>query len=614
MRKFKKMRRLLLVALMGVCGSIVYYSCGEKDNDPVIIPEIKLTAPADEASYSLQTAPNVSFQWTAVPEITAYVLKLSATQDLQNATEIDASANPAIVPATQLDALLATLGAARSEQKTIYWSIAPKDATKEAKTETRSLTLTRIDASVIVLTPAAAAIDANEITAAPTFAWTKIPEVNDYTIKFALADDFTEAKEYKDLGDVGSYTFESVDAYNTMLTTMLGVTETATVYWTVTPTNANPEVAPTAPGSFTATTIVWLKSPAADATIILSNDLSGNIDIRWAAKAGATSYKVVVAKDADLANVVFEQGDINGTSLVLPEENVQAVIATTDGLKRYKKNELYWGVKDNSGNLINDETRALTLYGRRIFVDDRAEVMRVAYPSQYAAHPDWLIFNEEPQTYTVAVVEYNSKEVVWLAEDLRNKAAWNPWAEMNAVVRTEAERAEYETSEVGCLKAALSAKYFNRTSPPVGYYYDFPYVHDVIPRSNTSDNDRLWRLPLKADFDELFAAANAAYGGAFGDNVLRHPDFTVSGSTEHANEWGMNIVANGRFTYGGSENCGTRQIWSEDYVYYQIRGDNQPGDVGTGSIYAWQVSGKTSYILGSSNGNNIRVIYTGDGE
>ena len=696
----KKMKKLLLVALMGVCGSI-FYSCGEKDEDPVVIPdvpEIKLTGPTDGASINLQTVSNVPFQWTAVPEITAYVLKLSATQNLQNATEIDAAANPFMVPATRLNTELAALGVASGGQKTIYWSIAPKDAATVAKTETRSLTLTRISAptialtapeqgvtvttvnlplvftwtksnevantvisistdetfpvgnttivgdaitalshsltadayesllaaagvdygatvtvhwkvepspanadvvtypasfiatrraqSAIVLTPTAETIDANEIAAAPTFAWTKITEVTDYTIKFALDDAFTSPEAYSSLGDVNSYTFASIDAYNTMLTT-LGVTEPATVWWTVAPATANPAVAATAPGSFTATAIVWLKSPAAGAKIILSNDLSGNIDISWNAKADATAYKVIVSKNANLSNALLEQ-DETGTSLTLTEAQVQALIADAPkGLKRYKKNELYWGVKDNSGNLINDEIRPLTLYGQRIYVDDRKSA--------------------GTETYPVAVIEYNGKEVVWMAEDLRATRFYN--SDMTTPTRTDGERATYDNGDGS---QPLPEKYLNRTNPPVGKYYDGPYLVNFIPRGHNGDGDsRLWKIPTTEEWNELFAAAWATFGN---DNALRHPDFLQDpGNTDHANEWGMNMVPNGYFSYYGS---GTHQIWYDSRIYYQNY-NTIGGEGSTATIYEYNYWGAGDGNYGSevsngSNGNNIRCIYTGD--
>jgi hypothetical protein len=95
-------------------------------------------------------------------------------------------------------------------------------------------------------------------------------------------------------------------------------------------------------------------------------------------------------------------------------------------------------------------------------------------------------------------------------------------------------------------------------------------------------------------------------------NILRHPNFCAGECGAHVNEWGMNMVANGGFVYGGDCAGGaTRYEWSENWFFYlcEIPADNgEP----SGNAIMWY--GSDGFVNGARNGNNIRAIYTGDGE
>jgi hypothetical protein len=212
----------------------------------------------------------------------------------------------------------------------------------------------------------------------------------------------------------------------------------------------------------------------------------------------------------------------------------------------------------------------------------------------------------------VAVIEYNDKEVVWMAEDLRTTAAYSTWANYGGDfnLRTDAQRAQHLTDENGCVKEPVPDNYYNRTDPPAGVYYDAVYLDAFLPplsESGDNANNRVWQLPAEDDWTELFTAAVDKFGD---DNALRHPAF-LTNPPAHANAWGMNMLGNGVFAYDGPFVCGVYYQWNETAIYYACKNTFGPGaSASTGMFYYWY--GVDHLILGMGSGVNARFIYKGD--
>ena len=583
--------------------------------------KIDLLTPKNNAQVLPDDLP-LSFTWKkseGVGATTLYISTVAAFPDGDKTLVHEAGEELSYaLGEAQYDALLAAGGTDYGDQATVHWKV----AAAAASAAEGSFKAYRKAQPSITLVSTHTLLDANALTDPPTFAWTKVPEVTAYTIKFSTGESFPNGATTKayDAGDEASYAFASVDAFDQLLKD-IGVTTQKTVYWTAVPTTPDASIRLATPGSFTAVRLSRLKAPAYGAAAIVTADLTGDFVMEWQPEPNAASYEVVIARDEDLADVLITK-TASAATLSIPWSELQTLITTTSkGLKRYKKNPLYWNVKVN--NVAIAETPGLlNLYGQRIYVDNRAEQNREWYPAEDLSRP---VFIEPSVTYKVAVLEYNGKEVVWMAEDLQAGAMNSPY-ETNAAnrrglvedncgdswkkyLRSNSDEGE-DCSK--CTYTPLPDKYINRTDPPVGGYYDGNYVHAYLPKEEQWNGK--WRLPSTEEWQEMFTAARAAYGGSFGDNVIRHPDFCVSGSNTHANEWGMNILANGGFTYGGS--CSTHLNWDENDVYYANNNTLAGGEPSAAECIKYNASsGIVEVQTGmNNNGANIRGIYTGDGE
>jgi uncharacterized protein (TIGR02145 family) len=214
-------------------------------------------------------------------------------------------------------------------------------------------------------------------------------------------------------------------------------------------------------------------SPEAGADIILSKELNGNITFSWL--ADATSYEVIVAKDAALNEEVYSESGISGTSHAVTEAAIQTLLESTQGLKRYYKNPLYWGVKAD-GEFIG-EARGLTLSGRRIFADER-----------------------DGKTYEVAVIDNDYYKGIWMAEDLRSRKYGDGTDLPDGFVKELPDDPAPEWNLTGGVKLAPNQ------NPRVGYFYKAAW--DVLL---TNDAKTLaptgWKEPVVADWVALYAAA-----------------------------------------------------------------------------------------------------------
>jgi uncharacterized protein (TIGR02145 family) len=407
------MKKFYVFALMlSIIGTV--FSCQEEYGEGSRTPQIRLITPSNGADYELQITPQVEFSWwTTTRGITDYILKLGTTQSLENAVAIDVNVNetPIALSAATLDATLQGFGIADGTRSALYWTVEPKDAAKEAKTEIRSLTVTRIDI-----------------------------------------------------------------------------------------------------------TSERLKTPVAGANILLSDNLSGSLPISWEAVANASSYEVIIAKDAGLTQVLFQQQNVSGTSLNLQEADVQALIEdASKGLKRYYWNQLYWNVRTTGGNFISNTPRTLFLSGRRIFVDVRGS---------------------ETMTYKVAVIDNEHYKGIWMAQNLKTKLQLNGEP---IPIRTDLNPNMPVVLEAPATHAGYSRYTDNGVMTPYenpgnGYYYYKSWIYDMNNLAPTG-----WKVPEKTDWERLWNAVNAA-GNI---NVILDP--TVYNNAAYG-AWGLNMSAVGYYT------------------------------------------------------------------
>jgi hypothetical protein len=605
-------KSILWITAALVLGTMVLFqACKEDDeNTPPANLKIELIAPNANAYVLAPEDLPVVFTWkksTGTGATTLYISTDEAFPD--GAKTLKHEAGDALTYSlgeTGYDALLAAGGVDYGDPANVYWKVTADGATPA----TSSFTAYRAQLPpppAITLEPTEATLNANALELPLTFAWNISAQgvVDAYTIKFATDATFSAGAVTRDAGNNTTYSFTTATDFDNMLED-LNIVGQGTVYWTVAPTTPNIEVTlPAQPGSFTAVRLSRLIT-AYDAPAIVPNDYStGNFTLEWWPSQDVTSYEVVISRNDDLSNPV-KSGTVNTTTFSVPWSELQTMIETpANGLKRYKKNTFYWNVKAGD-EFIAEAHGRFTLYGQRIFVDNRAALAQQKFTSPGGDHKaNAAVLSELPQTYTVAVVEYGGNEVVWMAEDLRATAYFNEW--MDDGIGTQFHTigsTYYVTNDENCTTGTLPTEYLNRTDPPMGLYYDNVWAHDLIPRGSSWD-DKVWRVPTETDWRALF---NAAYAIDESLNILRHPNFCVGDCGAHVNAWGMNMLGNGAFTYAGNCNNGnTRYEWTEHWFSYLIQTAHE-----TYSGLDWY--GNDGYVNGMRNGRNLRAIYTGDGE
>lgn len=142
---------LLLVALLGM----MHWSCSDDDPEEVI-PTIKLTAPAPNATVDLESSQSVTFTWEA-EGITDFTLMIGKTEDLSSPQTFAATGNSLEVTSAEMDAKAGELEIAQGATGIIYWSVKPTSATQKANLpKAIALNVVRIPAPVPkeLLTPA----------------------------------------------------------------------------------------------------------------------------------------------------------------------------------------------------------------------------------------------------------------------------------------------------------------------------------------------------------------------------------------------------------------------------------------------------------------------------
>jgi uncharacterized protein (TIGR02145 family) len=582
-----KTKHLFLFA--GLLGAMCW-ACSDNEDPQVLTPTIELTAPADNSSVDLETIASISFAWKSIEGVTAYVLVLSNAQDMSSPQTIALASNPQNISANELDAKAAALGIAEGATAKIYWSV--KSNAGEANTQTRALNVTRKATPVPTITLSApdenATIDVNTSTFPVTFSWTKIPEVNDYTIKFTNGTE--TASEI--IGDFGQrqYTDVNFDA----LLGQLGITINgqAVITWTVEPTVPNAEIV-TQTRTFTGIRKAQpLVSPEDNTSIQLDDtrDAETAVTFAWAPQTGA--LKLVISKNNNLSDAI--EIDVTGTSQAYTHGEMQAMLIANleaKGLKRYFENTLYWNIKKADNSYVGETHGVFKLSGQRIFTDVRGD---------------------ESITYKVAVITYlDDTKAVWLAENLR------------ATYYTDGNKMGHWSGESGEIQAdgegPHATKMIYIAAPPKKGGTRTAFSGDPIPENVRANigllyNQALesfpltipvgWHIPTRAEFTALWDAAAAATGGTL---VLLNPElYPDSADNPYLGEWGMNIGPSGRFLWN---------FWSwdhngVDWTYNMDQTGETQATVGS-MIWGNDVLNGRSWPYGTT-GAATRVIYNGE--
>jgi uncharacterized protein (TIGR02145 family) len=570
-------------------------------------PAIELTAPGETVDGRQTATFPAEFAWQQAPGVADYVIKFSIDDAFPDVStwqktfvKDDEVSSLAVETPDDWDAILDKAGVELNGQATVYWTVEPATPDKSVVSIVKSFTGIRpVYPTIYLTTPADnAELNANFISFPLAFSWRKgtadIP--GGYTLQCSTDPEFPAAatKRFSKVSNL-SHAF-SENEYDGLLRDLgVALYEQKPVYWTVTPTTPPTGKTVTFTHSFTAARKTVLTSPAGGSSVLLALDnkqpsASEKVRFEWSAAGAGASYTLVVSTDAEGSNAILTKSGISGTTAEYTHAQLQALIDdASKNLKRYKGNQLYWNIKDNSGAAISENSCPFKLYGTRILIDDRAKYFKeVSHASDFAEHPEWPGFSEPVQDYEVAVLEYNGKEVVWLAEDVRATVPWsNPEEQWTEGPNSSLQPAMPAVTVNGL---PVPENYRNRTVPRAGHYYNTGSRTSVPPRG--------WKIPSADEWDEMLNAAKNAYGGEFGDNVVRHPDFITGANKERANEWGMNFAPLGYYEWC-STGRGDSFYWNDYAIYYQY-GDSDKS-------INWD--GVTLGVISCSNGALYRGIY-----
>ena len=574
-------------------------------------PVIELTAPGETVDGRQTATFPAVFAWQQAPGVADYVIKFSIDETFPGVStwqktfvKDDEVSSLDVETPDDWDAILDKAGVELNGQATVYWTVEPATPNKSVVSIVKSFTGIRpVYPTIYLMTPADnAELNANFISFPLAFSWRKgtadIP--GGYTLQYSTDPEFPAAATKRfSKGSNLSHAF-SENEYDGLLRDLgVALYEPKPVYWTVTPTTPPAGKTVTFTHSFTAARKTVLMSPAGGSSVLLALDnkqpsASEKVTFEWGAAGAGANYTLVVSTDPEGNNVLLTKSGISGTTAEYTHAQLQALIDdASKNLKRYKGNRLYWNIKDKNGAAISENSCPFKLYGTRILIDDRATYFKtVSHVSDYNEHPEWPGFSEPVQDYEVAVLQYNDKEVVWLAEDVRATTLWdNPGGlTINSAGTGQIWGPGMPSVTVNGLP--VPEKYRNRTVPRAGHYYNTGSRTSVPPRG--------WKIPSADEWDEMLNAAKNAYGGEFGDNVVRHPDFITGANKERANEWGMNFVPSGYYEWC-SVGAPGGFFWNDYAIYYQY------GDNSTDKSINWD--GVALSVFSCSNGALYRAIY-----
>jgi hypothetical protein len=269
-----------------------------------ITPTIALTAPAENEIINANTSTfPCTFSWTVIPEVTAYTLRFSkdATFPAEATKSYNKAGAASHVFATkeEFDAML-TDPAINGSGK-IFWTVTPTSPDyvfTEVLTRQRSFNGVVLEATTIRLNAPAdnAVIDANEAAFPYTFRWLPMSTVTGYTLKFSTNNAFSGNVAFSTT--TGERTLTQKEFDDLLAGLSLDPDATATVYWTVVPTNSNEDAGEPEIRSFTAkragprplSTAGWIVTSNATTEGDLANLIDGNHLTFWTGSGASSDW------------------------------------------------------------------------------------------------------------------------------------------------------------------------------------------------------------------------------------------------------------------------------------------------------------------------------------
>jgi uncharacterized protein (DUF427 family) len=428
-----------------------------------------------------------------------------------------------------------------------------------------------------------------------TFAWENSTIVSSYNLVFSTNSDLSDPVVVETSSN--PYVIRSSEMNDLGKSLGLSTGSTNKIFWSVkSRKSSQPTTAEV--NSFTLKMLLAQPlTPAKDSIINLNHDsLSTQLKFSWESMADINSYQLIISAKADLSNPLIDMS-VSGTSTVITQQQFQNIIEnTTNGLKRYKGNTIYWNVKAGDKFMANSAWK-FKLYGTKIFTDIRGN---------------------ESITYKVAVIPTadGTDEMVWMAENLRTRKLNNGVELVYDATGQMSWNSQYFTPAEAMISSTTAVP--DELRATAGMYYRVQMIGNnssavVWPNLLVPAK---WRVPEVQDFVNL---ANAALTACDYLEVLRapaaYPALLVGAKTlvgSKMNLWGMNMAPSGtnRVASPGNLYLGEFGQVNGLHMTYAINSITQ---CNTLEINAATGKGNARAIgLGYNAPIVVRLIYKGD--
>lgn len=233
----KQIRIKYLLAL-GIASLLA--ACQE-DKYELSIPEsdIRLTMPADGTSLNLndKDVTSVTFSWDKSYENGNTIIFSSSPYLVGDTVQVlVGTVNEYLMDVQDLDVCAASLGVGGGKSGTVYWSVKPTDKLSVAASEIHSLTLSRIQTSL--LTPedqSVRTLDADTPDDNITFSWKTENESSgeSYQLCFSMDSRMSGTVAKTEVGNTGEYSLTQQQIQNLIIQLPIALFSQNTIYWNV---------------------------------------------------------------------------------------------------------------------------------------------------------------------------------------------------------------------------------------------------------------------------------------------------------------------------------------------------------------------------------------------
>jgi len=332
-------------------------------------------------------------------------------------------------------------------------------------------------------------------------------------------------------------------------------------------------------------------TPAKDTEIGLDHmALDTEIEFTWEPMPDV-DYQLIISANADLSDPLLTT-TVSTTSTPVTHQVLQDFIEDpANGMKRYKKNTLYWNVKAGDKILASPSWK-LKVSGTKIFTDVRGD---------------------ESITYQVSVIPNGEEEMVWMSENLR------------ATKLVDGTDLAYEGQE------SWNSQYFPaavaKTGPsaevpaPIRKHAGAYYRVNMIGNNSSSVlwpsllAPAGWKVPTEQDFKNLVAAAlNVSPYLEVLRSVDGYPSLLIGDkklNPELMNQWNMNMVPGGTNRLGNPGGYYVSEFAILDWLH-MVYATNSISQCVTVEIGGGGIGNARAIGLGYNAPITVRLMYTGD--